>query len=234
MPPVNPGQKIPPQPARTANTTTAASPARSGNDAVAGVLSRNKYYKDGYSTLLKVLVIQVVIIMLLATVVVFKLFFAKPQITYFATTDDGKITQMTPLNQPNQNDSAVLSWTAQAATDIMTFNFRDYRKRLQDSSSYFTSTGWNSFMKALQDSRTLESVEKLQQIVTAVPKESPVIIDRNVAQGLYYWRVQLPLLVTYESGDKKASTTQILTLVVVRVSPLENPAGLGIEQWVAR
>jgi len=219
--PVKPGGKAP------------QTHAQLGGDVVQTVVTRNKFYREGYQTLLKIAVAQGAVVLVLAILVVYKMFIEPTPVRYFATFDDGKIINMQPLDDPAMTDAAVLSWTAQAAADVMTFSFLDYQRRLQSSESYFTSVGWNGFMKAIQDSRYLEGVKENQQIVTAVPFQSPVIVDRGQSDNRYYWRIQLPMVVTFTSGEKKATKRQLLNLMIVRVSPLQNPSGLGIEQWVA-
>lgn len=227
-----------PQGMRTASPVRAggkpAQPAQLGGDNLQIVMTRNKFYREGYQSLMKIAIAQGFVVIVLAMLVTYKMFIEPVPVRYFATTDDGRIMRLSPLSDPSVTDAALLSWTAQSAADVMTFTFLDYQRRLQNSASYFTTTGWNGFMRALQESRFLEGVRINQQMITAVPSQAPVIVERGRGEGdRFYWRVQLPMVVTYTSGDKKATKQQLLNLTIVRVSPLENPAGLGIEQWVA-
>jgi intracellular multiplication protein IcmL len=225
--PMKPGARPNPGAAR------GMAPAQLGSDALQTVVTRNKFYREGYQSLMKIAIAQGIVVLVLACLVVYKLFIEPPPVRYFATTNDGKIMDLTPLTEPAMNDAAVLSWTSQAAADVMTFSFLDYQRRLQDSGRYFTPVGWEGFMTAIQESRFLEGVKANQQIITTVPSQAPVIIERNQANGRFYWRIQLPIVITFTSGEKKQSRRQLLNLTIVRVSPLEHPAGLGIEQWVA-
>ncbi|HCM83568.1 MAG TPA: type IVB secretion system apparatus protein IcmL/DotI [Alphaproteobacteria bacterium] len=213
-----------------------AAPAQLGGDNLQTVVTRNKFYREGYQHLMKIAIAQGLVVVVLAFLVVYKMFIEPPPVRYFATSNDGRIIDLKPLSDPSMTDATVLSWVSQAAANVMTFSFLDYRVRLQQSAEYFTPVGWNGFMKAIQDSRFLEGVKVQQQIITAVPAAAPVIVDRkkpDEAGDRFYWRIQLPMIVTYTSGEKTASKRQLLNLIVVRVSPLENPAALGIEQWVA-
>jgi intracellular multiplication protein IcmL len=121
----------------------------------------------------------------------------------------------------------------------MTFGFNDYRKRLQTSSRFFTRGGWATFNDALTKSNMLELVTANQQVVTAVPREAPVVIkegpvDNDIAHNDYQWVVQLPLNVTYLVGAKEENRPQLITMVIVRVSTLETPDGIAIDQWIAQ
>lgn len=197
------------------------------------VVVRNEFYRDGYRTILKLALLQTVVIIGLIGSMLFVVHIHQPENRYFATTEDGRLIPMVALNEPNLSTPALMSWVAQAATEVMTFGFNDYRRRLQESSRNFTRRGWESFTKALQHSRIIEMVEANQQVVTAAPRGAPVLDREGVVQGRYQWIVQLPMILTYQSGSQKRSDSLMVTIVVVRVSRLESPNGVGIEQWIA-
>lgn len=202
--------------------------------ALEAVVTRNIYYRDGYRTLLKIAVIEGMAIVALIAALAVTIAVSRPQDRFFATTADGRLIRMLPLNEPNMNDAALVSWAARAGTDVMTFGFHDYQRRLQEASNYFTRRGWQSFSEALDRSRVMEGVQQAQRVVTAAPKSAPVITQQGLVNGIYRWVVELPLTVTYQSGTATQSETLNVTLVIVRVSTLDSPSGVGIQQWVAR
>ncbi len=197
------------------------------------VVIRNEFYRDGYRSLLKMTLIQSAVILGLIGVVYYTIKVNQPQHYYFATTEDGRLIPMVPLSQPNLSTPSLMSWVAQATTEVMTFGFNDYRRRLQESSRNFTKRGWESFTQALQRSRIIEMVEVNQQIITAAPKGAPVLESEGLVAGRYQWVVQIPLILTYTAGAKEYNTGLLVTVVIVRVPRLESPNGVGIEQWIA-
>lgn len=197
------------------------------------VVTRNEFYRDGFRKMINLAIFEAVIIVGLILALIVYINNAQPEDRYFATTADGRIMQLTPLHLPNMTPASLLSWVSQAATDVMTFGFHDYQRRLQASSRHFTKTGWDTFTAALQRARIVESVQAQQQVVTAVPRSAPVILQQGVLRGVYRWQIQLPIQVTYKSATEGRTDNLLLTLVVERVSALENPAGVGIEQWIA-
>mgnify|MGYP003669856646 CR=1 FL=1 len=208
----------------------------SGVENVSGlgsVVVRNEFYRDGYRSLLKVALIQAIVILALVGAMYYVIKVNQVQNMYFATTEDGRLIPMVPLSQPNLSTPALMSWVAQATTEVMTFGFNDYRRRLQESSRNFTKRGWESFTQALQRSRIIEMVEVHQQIVTTAPKGAPVLQSEGLVAGRYQWVVEIPLILTYRSGSKTQNTGLIVTVVIVRVPRLESPSGVGIEQWIA-
>ncbi len=197
------------------------------------VVIRNEFYRDGYRSLLKITLVQVLIILGLIGAMYYTIKINQPQHYYFATTEDGRLIPMVPLSQPNLSAPSLMSWVAQATTEVMTFGFNDYRRRLQESSRNFTKRGWESFTQALQRSRIIEMVEVNQQIITAAPKGAPILESEGLVAGRYQWVVQIPIILTYMSGAKTHNTGLLVTVVIVRVPRLESPNGVGIEQWIA-
>jgi len=197
------------------------------------VVVRNEFYRDGYRNLLRLAIVQGVVIIGLIMAMLYVIKVHQPENRYFATTEDGRLVPMVPLNQANLSDPALLSWVAQSTTEVMTFGFNDYRRRLQEASRNFTRKGWDSFTNALEASRIVEMVEANQQVVTAAPRGAPIIQWQGLSNGRYQWIVQIPLVLTYQSGDRRQSKNMLVKVVVVRVPRLESPNGVGIEQWIA-
>ncbi len=199
----------------------------------AKVVLRNEYYRDGYRLALRISVVQSFIIIGLIAAMFFVIQVHQPENRYFATTEDGRLIPMVSLTQPNLSTPALMSWVAQAATEVMTFGFSDYRRRLQESSRNFTRKGWESFTGALAAARVIESVEKNGQVITAAPRGAPVLVSEGVVKGQYQWIVEIPMILSYRSGSKTRSDAWKVKIVVVRVPRLESPNGVGIAQWVA-
>lgn len=201
---------------------------------VGSVIVRNEFYRDGYRTLLRIAVIEAMIILALVGAMYFVIQVHQPENRYFATTEDGRLVPMVALSEPNLSVPALMSWSAQAATEVMTFGFNDYKRRLQQASRNFTRLGWVSFTSALEKSRIIEMVEANGQVVSAAPASAPILISEGVVNGRYQWQVQVPLVVTYQAGSSVRDDKMLVTLLLVRVPKLESPNGVGIEQWIAR
>lgn len=211
------------------------SPAKpsSAQKGLGQVVVRNEFYRDGYRLWQRVAAFQAIAIIALVAVVFFFVTTTKVQNVYFATTEDGRLIPMVALSEPNLGKQALASWVAQSATEVMTFGFHDYRKRLQEASRNFTRTGWASFTTALEKSRIIETVSQNQQVVTASPASAPVIIQEGIVNGRYQWTLELPMSVAYQAGSQSRTDNLLITMVVVRVPKLESPNGVGIEQWIA-
>lgn len=200
-------------------------------DALTVVALRNQFYKDSQRKVLLALLIAIVVNILLGSMLVY-IITHPPAPRYFATSINGRITPLFPLNEPNQSDSAVLQWANQAAIASFTYNFVNYRDELQSSSGFFTATGWDQFLNALQQSNNLDAVKAKKLIVSAVATRAPIILQKGVLNGSYSWRVQMPILVTYQSASEFTQQNNVVTMLITRVSTLNSPRGIGIAQFV--
>lgn len=193
---------------------------------------RKNFYRDSYRRVVTALLFLTLLCLVLAFITYY-LATHQPEPRYFATSEDGRITPIYPLSAPMVSDSALLQWANQAAVAAYTYNFATFRKELQQASEYFTPAGWSDFESALQSSRNLETVINKKLVVTAVATGAPVILDRGILSGHYSWKVQMPLLVTYESASTTIQQPILVTMLITRVSTLNVPKGIAIAQFVA-
>jgi intracellular multiplication protein IcmL len=200
-------------------------------DALTAVAMRNDFYRDGQRKMMLILLISLFANLMLASLLVYMITHP-PEPKYFATTINGRITPLFALNEPNQSDSAVLQWANQAAIAAFTYNFVNYRSELQASSGFFTAEGWTQFLTALQESNNLDAVKAKKLIVSAVATRAPIILQKGILNGLYSWRVQMPILVTYQSASEFSQQNNVVTMLITRVSTLNSPRGIGIAQFV--
>lgn len=200
-------------------------------DALMVVNLRNKFYKDSQRRVILALIVSIVINFLLGSMLGY-IITHPPEPRYFATSINGRITPLFPLSEPNQSDSAVLQWANQAAIAAFTYNFVNYRDELQASSGFFTAEGWDQFLTALQQSNNLDAVKAKKLIVSAVATRAPIILQKGILNGSYSWRVQMPILVTYQSASEFTQQNNVVTLLITRVSTLNSPRGIGISQFV--
>ena len=196
------------------------------------VAMRNAFYRDGQRKALLSLIASMLANVILG-LMLFWIITHPPKPQYFATSINGRITPLYPLDEPNQTDSAVSQWANYAAIASFSYNFVNYREELQAASGFFTSEGWDSFLAALDRSNMLKGVVAKKLIVSAVATGAPVILKKGrILGGPYAWRVQMPILVTYQSSAMFTQENYLVTLLITRVSTLNSPRGIGISQFI--
>ena len=133
-------------------------------DALMAVALRNNFYRDGQRKMIVVLLVSMLANIVLAGILVY-IITHPPAPKYFATSINGRITPLIPLDIPNQSDSSVLQWANVAATAAYSYNFVNYRTELVAASGFFTPEGWDQFLTALKQSNNLDAVVAKKLIV---------------------------------------------------------------------
>jgi len=202
------------------------------DDAIELIKLRNNFYRDNYRRVLLALLLLIFLVVALVGIVYYQIA-NRPAPQYFATSTDGRITPIYPLSDPMVTPSELLQWASRTAVDAYNYNFVDYREAFQDMQNNFTPDGWKYFMQALQNSRTLETVLTKKLVVSAVATGTPIIQDQGVINGRYAWKVQMPMLVTFQSTSEKTQQPLIVTMVVTRVPTVNMPKGIAIASYVS-
>lgn len=202
-------------------------------DPLKAVMIRNKFYRGSYRKLLFVLVLSLVCNLILGGGYYYLLTHPEKPV-YFAVKLNGRILPVYPISEPNQSDQEVLEWAKQAAMAAFTYNYANYRGEFQASSDFFSPWGWQQFLQAIKDSNNLDAVIQKKMLVTAqLGKNRKYEIQKQgLVQGHYAWKVKIPLIVTYQSSVAFTQENTLVTMVVLRFSTLNSPAGIAIEQFV--
>lgn len=202
-------------------------------DPLIAVVLRNKFYKSSYRKLVIVFIVSFIINIFLGFSYYYMMTHPiKP--VYFAVTVNGRILPVYPIDEPNQSDIEVLDWAKNAAMAAFTYNYSNYRREFQASSDFFSPWGWSEFLHALKTSNNLDAIIAKKLVVSSQlgNKEDYKIRKQGVIKGHYAWRVKIPLIVTYQSTMVFSQSKTNVTLLIVRLSNLNSPSGIGIEQFV--
>ena len=61
---------------------------------------------------------------------------------------------------------------------------------------------------------------------------APKIVQEEVVDGHYAWKVKMPILVTYTNSARTIPMPMIVTLIVLRVPVKENPDRIAINNFL--
>lgn len=193
---------------------------------------RNNFYRDNYRRVVMGLLFLLVINFILVGIILYQVT-NRPTPQYFATSIDGRITPLYALSEPMIAPNELAQWATRTAVSVYTYNFVNYREALQKVQNDFTPEGWKYFEDALKGTRVLETVIAKKLVVSSVPTAAPVILDQGVINGRYAWKVQLPLLVTYQSPNEQTQVPVVVTMVISRVPTVNIPRGIAVVQFVS-
>ncbi|MGY3582378.1 intracellular multiplication protein IcmL [Bradyrhizobium sp. USDA 4341] len=203
------------------------------DEAVATTLSRQAYARERYELLLRTLY---GLLMLLGVSLLLNFWLAlRPvEIKYFATDSLGQIRSLTALDRPIQSKGEVVNWTTNAITQAFTFGFSNYRESFEVSKLNFTDSGWRGFQQAVEARKILADVIENKYVTSSALREAPVVSQEGIVDGRWGWKIEIPMLVTYESASAHQTVGFIAEVIVVRRPESENPSGLGIAQILAK
>ena len=157
----------------------------------------------------------------------------KPQ--YFAATPDLRLAPMIPLDQPLLTQEGLLTWTADTITGALSLDFLEWRKKLEAMRPHFGDDAYKSFLASLQGSGVLDMIRDKRLSASAVTTRAPVIIASGLVGGTATWRIEFPLIVSYESSQGVESTQHLMaTVLVCRASTAKTPRGVVIQQVVLK
>lgn len=195
------------------------------------VLERNEFYRDGYQKIWIAVLLLLGINAILLGGIIYKIM-TPPQPQYFAATADGKIINFHPLSDPVVSDDFVAQWTANAVRRAFSLDFMHYRAQLQRSSEDFTPSGWNYFVTALKQSNNLKTLTDLKMVSDAEITGAPQILEKDLIDGVFAWKVEMSILVTFTNDRQSIPMPMKVTLIVLR-EPVNNyPSQIAINNFL--
>lgn len=206
------------------------------NDVVAAIFERNSFYRRQYFLALGAFALSLIVIVMLFFMYLY-LRKNPTQPLYFATDSVGRLIEVIPTDKPNMTTDEVTAWAIEAIQDTFSYDYINYRKQLQNAEKYFTTYGWNNYMKALKANNNLVALNQRKMLVSARVIEQPKLIAQGILGGAYAWKYQMSLLMTYSLPpyDEKSKFYNPLqaTMIVQRQEALKGYKGLGVVQVIA-
>jgi len=196
------------------------------------ITTRNKFYQDSVHRLFIIFVLSFML-NVIGIYYIYYVYTHPPKPVYFPTSSTGRITPLIPLDKPNLEDQEIKQWANLAIIAAWSYNYVNYRSELEAASEFFTSDGWNTFIGALKSSNNLQAIIDNKFVVSAMATEAPVIEEKGVVNGLYSWRLTMPIMVTYQSSALYSQSALNINILISRQSTLNTPKGIGIAQFVS-
>lgn len=153
---------------------------------------------------------------------------------YFQIQVEQGKKQFIPLQALNSrlfSRQDLLMWVQEVVGNIYTFNAVTYKQKFDYMlANDFTSNGASSFRQTLDDSQLLKQVITQQLNLTGLVSGQPVILQQGPLMGQYTWKVQMPVLLTFENANQMATKRIIVTVLIVNVPTQESPQAIAIQE----
>lgn len=190
---------------------------------------RNSFYGFAYRQLMRLQIVALIVAFVLQFALAYIVIFHHTP-KYYASTLTGREVEMKPFDDPILTTQFIRRWADTAARSALNLSFSNYKQQLQKASTYFTSNAWTQYMNVIQSRGLLSQINDSQLLVSAIATRGPSILYRRIQGGHYTWRLQVPLLVGVQTSGSKAYQRWVVTMTIVRVSTLDTPLGILINE----
>lgn len=197
---------------------------------MSNVRHKNDFYRNSYNSIISILILEIVILLILVSIVLYQIFH-RPLPLFSAATPKGQRMQLVASDQPNLLPSTLIRWASKAAVAAYTFDFARYNQQVALARPYFTDSGWRDYQSSI--SGVIGTIVQNQLFASSVVSGPPVISNQGDLPGHgYTWRIQIPFLVTYNVSEELIVRSYTVVVTVVKIPTTENPTGVGIDQFV--
>jgi intracellular multiplication protein IcmL len=155
------------------------------------------------------------------------------EVRYFAVTPDLRVMEMGSLSEPFITSEGLINWAGEVVCGSLSLDFLHWKKKLMDLRGDFDPEGFESFVGSLESGGHIKKIEEERLSLSAVMTDAPVIVSQGVERGRMTWKIEMPLMISYQSSIGISATQKLLgEIVVERVKPSQNPKGVAIRQVV--
>lgn len=159
---------------------------------------------------------------------------------YIYADRNGRIITLYSMDQPNKSDAEVATWATKAVTDTLSFNYVDYRERLQNADNlYFSPGGWDAFQKQLNTIHLIQLITDNNFIISTRATAAPILESSGIMNGAYTWNYKIPVIMslhgTRSTGNgtlapDTESRNMVVNVIIVRQPEIASEQGISIAQ----
>ena len=198
------------------------------------VMESRNWYKDKFRQVVTICMVLVGIlgVSFITNVV---LAVSRPEPVYFAVSDNLRIKQLVPLDQPSISQSALFNWTTRTITETFSLDFVHWREQLMSVKPEYTEDCFRQLISSLKNAGNLQMIKDRRLVLSSVVKRAPAITAKGVVDGHMVWKMEFPISFSYESSERVVASQDLLcTVMVRRVSTLDHPRGIRMAQIVLK
>ena len=191
----------------------------------------DNYYRDSFGMVVMLIAFVCIAISLLGALSIY-LHIRKPAPVEFVTDVDYRVLAPVQIDQPYLLVPDVLQWVSDVLPRSFQLNFYQYDDQIKSYSHYFTDSGWKIFLNQLNNYVNYNTVKTSKLFVSATPTSAPFVLNQGVLSGRYSWWVEMPIDITFKGDSILPTKSLTLQVLVVRVSTLNNLAGVAIDNVI--
>jgi intracellular multiplication protein IcmL len=198
------------------------------------IMFRGSWDRRQYGRALKITFFSLLVNLALILVIVLMVLF-RPEPRYFSVTNDFRVVELAPLSEPYVDDAGLRNWSSDVVSRTFSLNFLHVKRSLEDVRKFYAPDAFQQLIVSLKKSGIISLITEKRLSVSVVLDKAPVITAKGVLQGTMSWKLEIPIVASYESS-KGVETTQhlVATMLIQRADLREYPEGVYIKQMVLR
>lgn len=194
---------------------------------------RDDFYRDSFMRVVMVILGLLVSMSGLLAVSLY-IHLNKPKPVLFGVDSEWRIQPSVALDQPYISLADLNQWVVNALSRSFTLDFLNYNDQLENAKQFFTDEGWKVFLNQLNIYANYNNVQANKVFVSGTPAGAPSLINQGLTGGRFGWIVEIPYTLSYAGFNPPPSRTITLSLLIVRVSTLNNLSGVAIDNIVVK
>ena len=144
-------------------------------------------------------------------------------------------TSLTVQAQTSSLDNEeIKKWAIEAVRETMTYNYQNYKERMQQNSSYFTKHGWAAISQALGKSGMIDMVIKDKLNLMSFQADLAEVCNKDEKENTRTWAVVVPIKTVYSTELNKWNNFQ--TVVVFIEETMDDEKKItkkAIDRWMS-
>ncbi|OWY39319.1 hypothetical protein CEK28_08870 [Xenophilus sp. AP218F] len=159
------------------------------------------------------------------------IWFAAHRVREYFAADRGRYMQLIPMSQPYRKSSDVLQFGKETLERSLMLDFVHWRQQLEDVRPRYTAKGYESVLKALNDSKLLDLVKSKQRMNLQANGGTAVLVGEAPVDGIYQWVIRMPIQVqAVGQTTEMAPMNFMATIEVERSTVLDNIEGVQLRR----
>lgn len=192
---------------------------------------KTDFYRDSFGKVIFIIASIFLAIIFLIAVALY-LHYEQPPPIVFNVDKEWRVKPEVPLDQPYLPTAEVLQWVGEIIPRVFTLDYYHYNDQLKSFQNYFTENGWKIYQNQLNIYANSNDTQQKKLFLMAAPSGAPYIVKEGLLTGRYGWWVQMPITIQYIGGQRTLSNEITLQILVLRVSTLNNLAGVAIDNII--
>lgn len=144
----------------------------------------------------------------------------------------GEANSIITLPVPHQSLKNVSGWLLTALNTIYGVGFDNIDDKIKDAEYYFTPDGYKTYLLALENSGFKSDIIKKKLKITLLATQNPVLINGGSVGELEFWRLRVPVMISYLGGKEIVTAQKMVEVLIVRVPSYKNEKGLAISEFI--